>query len=403
MRTSSVARLSALLLIATALAGFAGAQEAAPEAKTPAELQRIQDEIARTSGQREADEAERAKLAAELEDLQAESAVIAAEVQRLERDLTRAEARIAELSARDTELTTALEQRRARIGPLLGALQRLRRDPPPALAVSPDDAVAAARGAMLIAAVAEKLEAEATELSADLTALARNRMALTAERDAAKTRNDEIAHRRTELAGLIERRQQTVAVLSEGVAGADAHIAALEARAADMTDLMAWLEEGESATASSADAASAPVTVASRKTKTSFASAKGHVPWPAAGVVAGRFGEPGIEGAAALGLTIRTRAEAQVTAPADGEIVFAGPFEGYGRLLILSPGEDYFIVIGGFGRLDATVGQHVLAGEPLGTMAGTQAAGEALMYIELRRKGAPIDPLPWLVPLDANG
>ena len=83
--------------------------------------------------------------------------------------------------------------------------------------------------------------------------------------------------------------------------------------------------------------------------------------------------------------------------------MFAGPFEGYGRLLILSPGEDYFIVIGGFGRLDATVGQHVLTGEPLGTMAGSQAAGEALMYLELRRKGAPVDPLPWLSPAEVNG
>ena len=105
----------------------------------------------------------------------------------------------------------------------------------------------------------------------------------------------------------------------------------------------------------------------------------------------------------ALGLTIRTRAEAQVTAPADGEIVFAGPFEGYGRLLILSPGEGYFVVIGGLGRLDAVEGQRVLAGEPLGTMAGSGAAGEALMYLELRRDGAPVDPLPWLAPAEANG
>ena len=93
---------------------------------------------------------------------------------------------------------------------------------------------------------------------------------------------------------------------------------------------------------------------------------------------------------------------AQVTAPADGEIVFAGPFEGYGGLLILSPGEDYFVVIGGLGRLDATVGQHVLAGEPLGAMAGAGGSGDPVMYIELRQDNAPIDPLPWFAP-EANG
>ena len=388
-----MARPSATFLFAVALAGLAGAAEGTAPARTPEELLQLQDEIARTEAERAAGEAERARTAAELEGLQAEAAAGAAEVQKLERALSRAEARIADLAGRDAELTAQLDERRDRVAPLLGALQRLRRDPPPALAVSPDDAIGAARGAMLIAAVAAKLESEARALAADLETLGRTRAALLAERDAAKARTAEIAARRAELAALIERRQAAVARLNEDVAGAEAEIAALEARAADMTELLAWLDGG-------ADAA-APA--AARHAKTDFAAAKGHVLWPAAGIVAGRFGEPGADGAPALGLTIRTRAEAQVTAPADGEIVFAGPFEGYGRLLILSPGEGYFVVIGGLGRLDAVEGQRVLAGEPLGTMAGSGAAGEALMYLELRRDGAPVDPLPWLAPAEANG
>lgn len=400
-----MARPSAALLLALALAGLARAAEPSPApARTPEELERLNEEIARTEAQRAADEAERASLTADLESLQAEAAASAAEVQKLERALSRAEARIGELAGRDAELSGALEQRRERIGPLLGALQRLRRDPPPALAVSPDDAIGAARGAMLIASIAARLEGEARALAADLEALGRNRAALVAERDTARARAVEIADRRVELAALIARRQAAVVQLNEGVAGAEADIAALRARAADMTELMAWLEEDGAATpAPAAEAARKPVIVARRGAKTSFAARKGEVLWPAAGIVAGRFGEPGPGGGAALGLTIRTRAEAQVTAPADGEIVFAGPFEGYGRLLILSPGEGYFVLIGGFGRLDAVEGQHVLAGEPLGTMAGTGAAGEALMYLELRRDGAPIDPLPWLAPDEASG
>ena len=150
-------RLRGVFAAALILAASAAAEEAAP-ARTPEELKRLQDEIAATARQRAEDDAQRKAMSAELETLRAESADLAAEVQGLERDLTRAEARIVELGARDTELSGALEQRRDRIAPLLGALQRLRRDPPPALAVSPDDAVAAARGAMLIASVAQKLE-----------------------------------------------------------------------------------------------------------------------------------------------------------------------------------------------------------------------------------------------------
>lgn len=398
-----MARLRAFLFIGAALAGIAGAADGAAPARTPEELERLKDEIARTEAQRAADEAERASLAADLETLRTEATAIAAEVQALERALSRAEARIEDLAARDRELTKTLDERRDRIGPLLGALQRLRRDPPPALAVAPDDAVAAARGAMLIASVAEKLEAEARQLAADLQTLGRNRAALLAERDTARTRREEIAGRRTELDALIVKRQEAVAKLTAGVEGAETEIAALEARAADMTELMAWIEEDAGAATPTGEAADGPVTVGKRTGKNAFAQVKGRMPWPAAGIVAGRFGETGPNGLAALGLTIRTRNEAQVTAPADGEIVFAGPFAGYGRLLILAPSEGYFVVIGGFGRLDAVQGQHVLAGEPLGTMAGTGAAGEALMYLELRRNGAPVDPLPWLAPADANG
>ncbi len=396
-------RLRGVFTAALILAASAAAEEAAP-ARTPEELKRLQDEIAATARQRAEDDAQRKAMSAELETLRAESADLAAEVQGLERDLTRAEARIVELGARDTELSGALEQRRDRIAPLLGALQRLRRDPPPALAVSPDDAVAAARGAMLIASVAQKLETEATALAADLAELGRTRVALSAERDVAKARQTEIESRRAELAGLIERRQATVARLADGVLNADTAIASLESRAADMTELMAWLEENEpdaGAESSGSAAVDGPVQVGGKAE--TFSAAKGRIRWPAAGVVAAAYGETGPDGLAMRGVSLKVRPSAQITSPADGEIVFAGPFQGYGRLLILNPGEGYFVLIGGLARLDAAEGQHVLAGEPLGVGPIAGENGAAAIYIELRRNGAPVDPAKWFEPQGANG
>lgn len=396
-------RLRGVFTAALILAAAAAAEEAAP-ARTPEELKRLQDEIAATARQRAEDDAQRKAMSAELETLRAESADLAAEVQGLERDLTRAEARIVELGARDTELSGALEQRRDRIAPLLGALQRLRRDPPPALAVSPDDAVAAARGAMLIASVAQKLETEATALAADLAELGRTRVALSAERDVAKARQTEIESRRAELAGLIERRQATVARLADGVLNADTAIASLESRAADMTELMAWLEENEpdaGAESSGSAAVDGPVQVGGKAE--TFSAAKGRIRWPAAGVVAAAYGETGPDGLAMRGVSLKVRPSAQITSPADGEIVFAGPFQGYGRLLILNPGEGYFVLIGGLARLDAAEGQHVLAGEPLGVGPIAGENGAAAIYIELRRNGAPVDPAKWFEPQGANG
>ncbi len=395
-------RLRSVLAASLVLAASAAAGDGAP-ARTPEELKRLQDEIVATVRQRAEDDAQRKALSAELETLRAESTAIAAEVQMLERDLTRAETRIGELGARDLELTGALDQRRERIAPLLGALQRLRRDAPPALAVSPDDAAAAARGAMMIASVAARLEAEARALAADLAELGRTRAALTAERDVARARAAEIDRRTTELAGLIDRRQATVSRLADGVLDADTAIASLEARAADMTDLMAWLEESEPAAprGSQAEPSDGPVQVGGQNA--SFAAARGRIRWPAAGVVAAAYGETGPDGLAMRGVTLKVREAARITAPADGEIVFAGPFQGYGRLLILKPGEGYFVLIGGLARLDAAVGQHVLAGEPLGVGPAAGKSGAATIYIELRRNGAPVDPARWFEPAGANG
>ncbi|MEQ9447676.1 MAG: peptidoglycan DD-metalloendopeptidase family protein, partial [Rhodospirillaceae bacterium] len=95
----------------------------------------------------------------------------------------------------------------------------------------------------------------------------------------------------------------------------------------------------------------------------------------------------------ARGITIKGRAGAPVIAPFDGIIAFAGPFRGYGRLLIIEHSEGYHTLLAGLARIDGAVGQMVLAGEPVGLM---ETAGAANLYVELRRDGQPINPLPWL-------
>lgn len=394
---------SALLLAAALVLPVAA--ETAP-ARTPDELLRIQEEIAATEKQKAHDQAEKQRAASELQQLQGESAAAAADIQKAERTLTQAERRIGELDARETTLNAELESRRAGMGPLLAALQRLTRDPPPALAVSPDDAAGAARGAMLIAAVTEKLNAEAHQIAETLTALGETRAALVVEREAARTQSASLSKRTAELASLVAKRQALVGELDSGVSAASTRIARLQARAADMTDLMAWLDEEPRrlrAGATAEEANAGPVTVAARGTIKPFPKRRGELPWPAMGDVALRFGEAETSGATAQGVTLRTRTGAQITAPADGEIVFAGPFGDYGRLLILNPGEGYFVLIGGFGRLDAIVGQYVLAGEPLGAMPDRTKGEGPLLYIELRRGGAPVDPMAWFVPVQASG
>ncbi|WP_343896747.1 murein hydrolase activator EnvC family protein [Craurococcus roseus] len=124
----------------------------------------------------------------------------------------------------------------------------------------------------------------------------------------------------------------------------------------------------------------------------------------AGGQVAREFGAAG-EGGPARGLTLQAPAGARVVSPCGGRVAFAAPFRSYGRLLIVDCGEGYHFVLGGLDRLDVSPGQKLLAGEPVGVLGGGSSSspgagtvdgpGRATLYVELRRRGDPVDPRPW--------
>jgi septal ring factor EnvC (AmiA/AmiB activator) len=83
-----------------------------------------------------------------------------------------------------------------------------------------------------------------------------------------------------------------------------------------------------------------------------------------------------------------------VVAPFDGKVLFAGPFKGYGQILIIGHGDGYHSLLAGLDRVDESVGQWLVAGEPVGVMS--QSSQKPRLYLELRHDGQPINPLPWL-------
>ncbi len=142
-----------------------------------------------------------------------------------------------------------------------------------------------------------------------------------------------------------------------------------------------------------------------------FSQSHGLIRLPATGLLLSGFGSRTAEGTRSEGMTIATRPGAQVIAPFDGKVAYAGPFRRYGQLLILSVGEGYHVLLAGMDQIDATVGQSVLAGEPLGRMGSTFSSssdeisespqktatdGRPSLYIEFRKNSDPIDPRPWL-------
>ncbi len=117
---------------------------------------------------------------------------------------------------------------------------------------------------------------------------------------------------------------------------------------------------------------------------------------PARGRLVKRYGQQSKDGRpTSKGITIATREGAQVIAPFDGKVVYAGEFRGYGLILIIEHGKRYHTLLAGVERVDAVVGQWILAGEPIGVMTGGGVRKPEL-YLELRRNGQAINPLPWL-------
>jgi septal ring factor EnvC (AmiA/AmiB activator) len=135
-----------------------------------------------------------------------------------------------------------------------------------------------------------------------------------------------------------------------------------------------------------------------------FSALRGQVALPVIGKIKQRFGASDGNGSVIHGDMVATQSNAIVTAPADGEILYAGPFRSYGQLLILNAGDGYHVVLAGMSSLNVASGQSVLAGEPVGAMGEARVASTSAsrtenitpeLYVEFRKDGKPVDPAPW--------
>ncbi|MDX1710123.1 MAG: peptidoglycan DD-metalloendopeptidase family protein [Rhodovibrionaceae bacterium] len=117
---------------------------------------------------------------------------------------------------------------------------------------------------------------------------------------------------------------------------------------------------------------------------------------PVRGRIEKLFGQPDPKtGVTSKGITLTARDGAQVVAPFDGQVAYAGQFRGYGSILILEHAGGYHTLLAGLTQINAVTGQWVLAGEPIGRLNKIDGDGPRL-YVELRRESQPINPLPWL-------
>jgi septal ring factor EnvC (AmiA/AmiB activator) len=335
----------------------------------------------------------------------------AARIRDLERKIGDTEQRLKPLDADEARVRKSLDGRRATIAEVLAAMQRMGLHPPPALMVSPEDALQSVRSAMLLGSVLPQMRGEMQKLANDLGELVRVRKEIATERDNLKSQAAAIEADRTRMAALVGERQKQQADREASLAAERARAVDLAKQADNLQDLITKLEAGLDKKARDARLAARPDASGTSPGRdpgrlapeVNFASLKGRIQLPVNGVKIRDFGAPDSAGSTERGLSIATRAGAQVTAPADAWVVYAGPFRSYGQLLILNMGGGYHLLLAGMERISVDLGQFVLAGEPVAVMgngsriAAVLATGSSqpVLYIEFRKDGTPIDPGPW--------
>ena len=317
------------------------------------------------------------------------------------------------LDAREATLRRSLESRRAVLGEVLAAVARLSRRPAPAVVLQPEDALTSVRSAILLNAVVPELRSEAEVLVADLTELSRIRLELVTERDSLRDNRAYLEEERARVAALVEERQRRQSEGEKALESERARALALAKQVDTVGELVARMEKEIEAAARAAEAAataSAFNDPARISPAISFAQAKGRLPLPVAGTRVREFGAPDGSGGTQKGISLATRAGAQVTAPCDGWVVYAGPFRSYGRLLIINAGGGYHVLLAGMEQFTVDLGQFVLTGEPVAVMgsgskmasAAAVTASQPLLYIEFRKDGTSIDPGPWWAETDSE-
>lgn len=290
----------------------------------------------------------------------------------------------------------------------LAALQLLQKNPPPALFVHPEDAADAARAAILLSEIAPSLKAQADELAIEIDDLRIAREAVTHQRATLLRADEDLEVDREKLRKTLAARETKYTELAKLAAAEGSRLSGLASKAKSIEELLAEItklsglviprrkpeppplvgpsptprrspfDQGPAIASSQAgqELRTRPLQASAGLNIARFSKAKGAVRLPANGRMIAKFDTETGKTGNAKGITIATRPGAQVVAPFDGEIAFAGPYMGYGELLIIAAGEGYHLILSGLDRIDAVVGQRLLAGEPIGQMGAAQISTE---------------------------
>ncbi len=408
---------------------FASVFSLQPARAQSEELEKVERSLQRDEAQADALAAKSKKLAEDIQRLRHDFAGLRKRLNGHHRAIESAQESLAQLTAKRSAAMSELEARREEFHGTLSALERIALRPRAALLASPQPPVDTLRGALLLGSALPRIEARARRVEAFIRELQELTTSIEAERQSIEATKVSLERDRGEMDDLISRKSDLLRVTLRDREAAETRAAALAEKADNLRHLMTLAVEAaaEEARSASNDAPNDNSGQASDSENTAQAEERRGVNLasiltppaairrienegrflllPVDGRIIIRYGQRLKSGANAgessKGLVITSPKAATVVAPYDGRVVYAGEFRSYGQILIIDHGGRYHSLLAGLHRISATAGQWVLAGEPIAVM-NPRDGQQPELYLELRKTGEAIDPLPWLAEVDSK-
>lgn len=384
-------------------------------AVSTSELEKMEQKVQQQSMEHKKLQAQATQINLELTAVSREMIKAAKLIQNNEEKLSHMERQLEKLKISLAEAEKGFNQEDNNLIRTLAALQNLALKPTEALLVQPLTPVEIIRSAMLLRETVPYLEENASRIRKELAIIAQKKELIEKQFAQISKQKRILEQEHSRMKILVQKKSKMRNAVEIQSEKAKKNIDRLASQANDLRDLLGRLEkqrlkkqrieeekrrqeearrqaEKNREETQTADLIkSQPLVITG--ISTGFRQAKGTLPMPARGKIITAYGEQLVKGVSAKGITIRTRNQAQVIAPFDGSVIFAGPFRGYGNLIIIEHGDGYLSLLAGLENMDVEVGQMLLAGEPVGQMP---TDGDAKLYMEIRKDNQPINPAAWI-------
>ncbi len=346
--------------------------------------------------------AKRDQVLSEIKSLKTNINQTSSQISRLSQQESEMSQELSQLEIQKSELEAIITKDKASMTRIMAALQRIENNPPPSFAVRPNDAADSVRAGLLMRNVNSQLGLRVTRLKTSLDELELLRADIANKKAAQNSNRQKLQAKQSILQNQVTEKNQLERSLTADYGEAQARRQALAAEAQNLQELINRLEYSSreviprikpdpNAPKSEQPAISnrretRPVNLSSDDIR--FSRSKGNLFSPVTGTLVKGYSS------AHPGITIETEGSTEVFAPAAGRIDFAGAFKNYGNVVIINAGDGYFILLTGLGQLHIQGGSDVSAGDSLALMPVNSASNEKL-YIEVRKNGSTLDPVPW--------